>query len=126
MPAHLSNKKAVVVSEKMSSFNLESGKEYSVSGWLQFKTGWDDSANRPHPMTPEQQEMCQKLVNQMADLGISVNITMQDKTSDNVAEWQTFGRIKLFSNSSDKIWEKKDVAPTQQAKPESPAANPWD
>ena len=62
----------------------------------------------------------------MSDLGITVNITMQDKTSDNVAEWQTFGRIKLFSNSSDKIWEKKDVAPTQQAKPESPAANPWD
>ena len=126
MPAHLSNKKAVVVSEKMSDFNLESGKEYSVSGWLQFKTGWDDSANRPNPMTNEQQEMCQKLVNQMSDLGITVNITMQDKTSDNVAEWQTFGRIKLFSNSSDKIWEKKDVAPTQQAKPESTAANPWD
>lgn len=78
--------------------SLIPNQEYRASAWLQINNGWDDNANRPVPMTPQQEAIVQQLFDQLLATGAEIQITLQHKNSADARSWPIVGRMKLFGN----------------------------
>ena len=76
-------------------------KEYQVSAWLSFNNGWDDANNRPVPMTPEQQNLIAGVYQDLANLGVELQVTLKDRISADAKQWPVAGRMRLFVNTKD-------------------------
>ena len=101
--AHLSNTSKVTFLKDIQA-NKNIGdmptKEYTASAWLQFKTPWDESTNRPSEMTADQQKICNDLANTLHQAGVQLSLTLQEKTGPDYKDWPYVGRAILFTNSN--------------------------
>jgi hypothetical protein len=76
-------------------------KEYQVSAWLSFNNGWDDANNRPNPMTAEQQNLIAGIYEDLANMGVEIQMTLKDRNGQDPKQWPIAGRMKLFVNTND-------------------------
>ena len=78
--------------------SLIPNQEYRASAWLQINNGWDDNANRPVPMTPQQEQIVKQLFDQLIATGAELQVTLQHKNGADARSWPIVGRVKLFAN----------------------------
>ena len=76
-------------------------KEYQVSAWLAFDNGWDEINNRPNPMTADQQALIKGVHQDLANMGIELQMTLKDRNGTDPKQWPIAGRMKLFVNTKD-------------------------
>lgn len=76
-------------------------KEYQVSAWLSINNGWDEANNRPNPMTPEQQSLIAGVFEDLANLGVELQVTLKDRVGMDAKQWPIAGRMRLFVNTNE-------------------------
>ena len=76
-------------------------KEYQVSAWLGFNNGWDEANNRPYPMTQEQISLINGVYEDLANLGVELQMTLKDRNGNDPTQWPIAGRMRLFVNTKE-------------------------
>jgi hypothetical protein len=94
--------------------------EYQASAWVTFNNGWDEAANRPYPLTPQQEAAVQQLYQHLIQSGVQLQVTIKQKVGEDSRAWPVAGRMNLFVN-------KPDGGQQQQAPQQAPAGggNAW-
>ena len=73
--------------------------EYRASAWLQINNGWDEGQRKPIPMTAQQEQIINKLFQELLASGAELQLTLQQKTSQDANSWPTVARFKVFANA---------------------------
>ena len=68
--------------------------EFRASGYIQFKTDWNDTLGRPQPMTEAQQKICDELADKMLKAGVEISVTLS-KVEEG-ARVQDFKKVAAF------------------------------
>jgi len=72
--------------------------EYQASAWITFNNGWDDAANRPYPLTDQQEMVVEQLYQQLIQSGAQLQLTIKQKVGQESRAWPIAGRMNLFVN----------------------------
>jgi hypothetical protein len=72
--------------------------EYQASAWITFNNGWDDAANRPYPLTDQQEMVVEQLYQQLIQSGAQLQLTIKQKAGQDSRAWPIAGRMNLFVN----------------------------
>jgi len=72
--------------------------EYQASAWITFNNGWDDAANRPYPLTDQQEMVVEQLYQQLIQSGAQLQLTIKQKVGQDSRAWPIAGRMNLFVN----------------------------
>jgi DNA replication initiation complex subunit (GINS family) len=78
---------------------INNEKPLHTSAWLNIPNGWDDDANRPIPMTPEQKDVIDRIHQMIADNNVNINLVMKVKTGGEASEWPLAAQMRLFPNT---------------------------
>jgi len=96
---HFGNSK-LKLKNTLHAENHGTPKEYQVSAWLGFNNGWDDINNRPNPMTEEQKKLIEGIYEDLANMGVEIQMTLKDRNGQDPKQWPIAGRMKLFVNTN--------------------------
>lgn len=92
------NAKQKIMKDMKKQYGQDMDAEYRLSGWLQADNGWDNMANKPMPMTPQQIEQVNEVVGLIEKYGLQFSIQIQERTGSEPKDWPTMARWKLFYN----------------------------
>lgn len=94
---HMGNSK-ITFKNNINASAHNSPVEYQASAWITFNNGWDDAANRPYPLTDQQQMVVEQLYQQLIQSGAQLQLTIKQKVGQDSRAWPIAGRMNLFVN----------------------------
>ena len=84
------------------------GPDYQVSCWIQPQNNWDNETNKPKPITTEQYNQINEIVDLMEKNNFQMSVTIRDPIAPD----------ELESLSMDDIFDFESEMPTPDASPD--------
>lgn len=81
--------------------NMTVGPDYQVSCWIQPQNNWDNETNRAKPITTEQYNQINEIVDLMVKNNFQMSVTIRERNEGPARGWLDKMKFKLFNNTDD-------------------------
>ena len=94
--------------------NMTVGPDYQVSCWIQPQNNWDNETNKPKPITTEQYNQINEIVDLMIKNNFQMSVNIRERNEGPARGWIDKMKFKMFNNSDDLTPGQSSAAPKTQ------------